>query len=57
VVVRSVLFAEPLTTEILAPLPHLHWTFAIPRVLRGLVDDLQERVSIRILGGMEICPA
>jgi hypothetical protein len=35
---RSVLFAEKLTSEILAPVPHRHWTFSIPRVLRGLVD-------------------
>ncbi|MGA2263155.1 MAG: transposase zinc-binding domain-containing protein [Acidobacteriota bacterium] len=35
---RSVLFAEKLTTEILAPVPHRHWTFSIPRVLRGLFE-------------------
>jgi len=35
---RSVLFAEKLTTEILAPVPHRHWTFSIPRVLRGLIE-------------------
>jgi hypothetical protein len=35
---RSVLFAEKLTTEILAPMPHRHWTFSIPRILRGLVE-------------------
>jgi len=35
---RAVLFAEKLTTEILAPVPHRHWTFSIPRVLRGLVE-------------------
>jgi hypothetical protein len=35
---RSVLFAEKLTTEILAPVPHRHWTFSIPRVLRRLVE-------------------
>jgi len=35
---RSVLFAEKLVTEILAPVPHRHWTFSIPRVLRGLVE-------------------
>ena len=34
----AVLFAEKLTTEILAPVPHRHWTFSIPRVLRGLVE-------------------
>jgi hypothetical protein len=32
---RPVLFAEKLTSEILAPVPHRHWTFSIPRVLRG----------------------
>ena len=35
---RSVLFGEKLTSEILAPVPHRHWTFSIPRVLRGLVE-------------------
>jgi hypothetical protein len=35
---RSVLFAEKLTTGILAPVPHRHWTFSIPRALRGLFE-------------------
>ena len=35
---RAVLFAEKLTSEILAPVPHRHWTFSIPRVLRGLFE-------------------
>ena len=35
---RSVLFAEKLASEILAPVPHRHWTFSIPRVLRGLIE-------------------
>ena len=35
---RAVLFAEKLTSEILAPVPHRHWTFSIPRALRGLVE-------------------
>ena len=35
---RSVLFAEKLTTEILAPVPHRHWTFSIPRALRALFE-------------------
>jgi len=35
---RSVLFAEKLVTEVLAPVPHRHWTFSIPRVLRGLFE-------------------
>jgi len=35
---RSVLFAEKLVTEVLAPVPHRHWTFSIPRALRGLIE-------------------
>jgi hypothetical protein len=35
---RAVLFAEKLTSEILAPVPHRHWTFSIPRVLRSLFE-------------------
>ena len=35
---RSVLFAEKLTREILARVPHRHWTFSIPRTLRGLFE-------------------
>jgi len=35
---RSVLFAEKLADGILAPVPHRHWTFSIPRVLRGLFE-------------------
>jgi hypothetical protein len=35
---RAALFAEKLTTEILAPVSHRHWTFSIPRVLRGLFE-------------------
>jgi len=35
---RSVLFAEKLTADILAPVPHRHWTFSIPRALRGLFE-------------------
>jgi hypothetical protein len=35
---RAALFAERLTDAILAPVPHRHWTFSIPRVLRGLVE-------------------
>ena len=27
-----------MTSEILAPVPHRHWTFSIPRALRGLVE-------------------
>ena len=32
------LFAEKLTREILARVPHRHWTFSIPRALRGLFE-------------------
>jgi hypothetical protein len=35
---RSVLFAEKIAAEILASVPHRHWTFSIPRVLRGLFE-------------------
>jgi hypothetical protein len=44
---RSVLFAEKLTGEILAPVPHRHWTFSIPRVLRGLFE--RERALLSLL--------
>jgi hypothetical protein len=44
---RSVLFAEKLTSEILAPVPHRHWTFSIPRVLRGLIE--RERKLLGLL--------
>jgi hypothetical protein len=33
--------------EILAPVPHRHWTFSIPRVLRGLVE--RERKLLGLL--------
>jgi hypothetical protein len=42
-----VLFAEKLTSEILASVPHRHWTFSIPRVLRGLVE--RERKLLGLL--------
>ena len=42
---RAALFAEKLREEILAPVPHRHWVFTIPRVLRGLFE--RER---RLLG-------
>jgi hypothetical protein len=35
---RAALFAEKLTGGMLAPVPHRHWAFSIPRVLRGLVE-------------------
>jgi hypothetical protein len=44
---RSVLFAEKLAAEILAPVPHRHWTFSIPRVLRGLFE--RERPLLGLL--------
>ena len=44
---RSVLFAEKLATQILAPVPHRHWTFSIPRVLRGLFE--RERALLGLL--------
>ncbi len=44
---RSVLFAEKLATGILAPVPHRHWTFSIPRVLRGLFE--RERTLLGLL--------
>jgi hypothetical protein len=44
---RSVLFAEKLMGEILAPVPHRHWTFSIPRVLRGLFE--RERALLSLL--------
>jgi len=44
---RSVLFAEKLTGGILAPVPHRHWTFSIPRVLRGMFE--RERSLLGLL--------
>jgi hypothetical protein len=44
---QSVLFAEKLAGEILAPVPHRHWTFSIPRVLRGLFE--RERSLLGLL--------
>jgi hypothetical protein len=43
---RSVLFAEKLVGEILAPVPHRHWTFSIPRVLRGLFERERGLLSL-----------
>jgi hypothetical protein len=43
---RSVLFAEKLAAEILAPVPHRHWTFSIPRVLRGLFERERSLLSL-----------
>ena len=44
---RSILFAEKLAADILAPVPHRHWTFSIPRVLRGLFE--RERALLGLL--------
>jgi hypothetical protein len=43
---RSILFAEKLAAEILAPVPHRHWTFSIPRVLRGLFERERSLLSL-----------
>jgi hypothetical protein len=43
---RAVLFAEKLATEILAPVPHRHWTFSIPRVLRGLFERERQLLGL-----------
>ena len=42
---RAALFAEKLTSEILPPVPYRHWTFTIPKAIRGLFE--RER---RLLG-------
>jgi hypothetical protein len=42
-----VLFAEKLVGEILSPVPHRHWTFSIPRVLRRLFE--RERALLGLL--------
>jgi hypothetical protein len=42
-----VLFGEKLTTQILALVPQRHWTFSIPRVLRGLFE--RERKLLGLL--------
>jgi hypothetical protein len=44
---RAILFSEKLSSEILAPVPHRHWTFSIPRVLRGLFE--RERSLLGLL--------
>jgi hypothetical protein len=45
--VLAVLFVEKLTREILAPVPHRHWTFSIPRVLRGLFERERSLLGLR----------
>lgn len=47
---RAALFAEKLADEILAPVPHRHFVFTIPRVLRRLF--LRDR---RLLGLLSRC--
>src|SRR5437667_6929366 len=42
---RAALFAEKLTTKILPPVSYRHWTFTIPKAIRGLFE--RER---RLLG-------
>jgi hypothetical protein len=44
---RAALFAEKLTGEILAPVPHRHWTFTVPKALRGLFE--RERSLLGLL--------
>jgi hypothetical protein len=43
---RSVLFAEKLAAEILAPVSHRHWTFSIPRALHGLFERERSLLSL-----------
>jgi hypothetical protein len=43
---RSVLFAERLAAGILAAVPHRHWTFSIPRALRGLFERERSLLSL-----------
>ncbi len=43
---RSVQFAEKLSADILASVPHRHWTFSLPRVLRGLFEREEERRAV-----------
>jgi Transposase zinc-binding domain len=42
---RAVLFAEKLASEILPPVSCRHWTFTVPKAIRGLFE--RER---RLLG-------
>ena len=43
---RSVLFAEKLQEQILQPVPHRHYTFSIPKVLRGLFERERRLLSL-----------
>ena len=44
---RSLLFAEKLQEKILQPVPHRHYAFSIPKVLRGLLE--RERSLLTLL--------
>jgi len=43
---RSLLFAEKLQEQILRPVPHRHFTFSIPKVLRGLFERERRLLSL-----------
>lgn len=43
---RSVLFAEKLQEQILQPVPHRHFTFCIPKVLRSLFERERRLLSL-----------
>ena len=43
---RSVLFAEKLQERILQPVPHRHYTFTIPKALRGLFERERRLLSL-----------
>lgn len=50
---RAVLFAEKLTSEILAPVTHRHWAFSIPRALRGLFERERKLLGLLSRTGYE----
>jgi len=43
---RSLLFAEKLREQILAPVPHRHFTHSIPKALRGLLERERSLLSL-----------
>ena len=43
---RSVLFADKLKEQILQPVPHRHYAFSIPKVLRGLFERERSLLSL-----------
>ena len=43
---RAVLFAERVTEHVLAPVPHRHVVFTVPKVLRGLFERERRLLSI-----------